>query len=252
LTYYGTNSGIGFALLEHPRRYERQPETRALNIADIGMGVGTLAAYGRPGDRIRFYEINPDVIHLARKYFTYVRDATAEVEVVLGDGRLSLERECALKSQPKYDVLTVDAFSGDAVPVHLLTRECFKIYADRLAEDGILAFHVSSRFLDLTPLVGTLCAELGMRTFWKDTPAANPEGTRRAFWVLATKNVAFLAKLKSAPGFTEFAGDTRRSVVWTDDHINLFTIFRRETPTSRPRRRARAKASSVALNARRK
>lgn len=227
LTYYGTNSGVGFALLNHPKRNALAPSDRRLNIGDIGMGVGTLAAYGQAGDRICFYEINPDVIRLAKKHFTYLSESSAETEIILGDGRLSLERELFSNSAPRYDVFVVDAFSGDAVPAHLLTRECFRTYTDRLAPEGILALHVSSRFLDLTPLVGTLCQELGMRTFWADTPASAESGTRRAFWVLATKSRAFLTQFEKNPLFTEFVADTRNSVVWTDDHVNLLAILRR-------------------------
>lgn len=227
LTYYGTNSGVGFALLEHPKRKAEKREDRALNIADVGMGVGTLASYGIPGDHLRFFEINPDVITLAKKYFTYIGDSEAKIEIVPGDGRISLEREASSTGVEKYDVLIVDAFSGDAVPTHLLTRECFDVYLKRLKDDGILAFHVSGRFLDLTPVVGTLACESGLRAFWADAPASATEGTRRAFWVLATKNELVLQKLASRIGFTEFRPTEKNVRRWTDDHIDLPSSFRR-------------------------
>src|SRR5262249_15710017 len=141
-TYYGLESGVGLALLD----------ARAhgpVRVGVVGLGAGTLASYRRPGDLYRFYDINPKVVELARTGFSFLKDSKARVEVQLGDARLSLERE------PKwdFDVLVLDAFSSDAIPVHLLTVEAFRAYLRQLRTGGILAVHISNRYLDLVPVV---------------------------------------------------------------------------------------------------
>jgi hypothetical protein len=141
-TYYSPASGVGVALRDRMR-------DGPVHVGIVGLGAGTLAAYGRPGDRHRFYEINPLVVDVARDEFSFIRDSPAVTEIVLGDARLSLERE----SPQGFDVLAVDAFSSDAVPVHLLTVEAFRVYFRHLRADGILAVHVSNRFVDLTEVV---------------------------------------------------------------------------------------------------
>ena len=131
-TYYGSASGVGIAI-ENTRH-------SAQRVGMIGLGTGTIASYGRAGDYYRIYEINPLVLEVARREFTYLLDCPAKVDVVLGDARLSLERE----PSQQFDVLAVDAFSGDAIPVHLLTLETFRLYFRHLRPDGILAVHVSN------------------------------------------------------------------------------------------------------------
>ena len=147
-TYYGPSSGAGLAIRRHPKRLAGRP----MRVGVIGLGVGTLAAWSRPGDVFRFYEIDPEVARLSegsRPVFTYLRDARGEVSVSLGDGRLVLERE----APQAFDVLVVDAFSSDAIPTHLLTREAFGVYLRHLAEGGVLAVHVTNRYVDLKPVV---------------------------------------------------------------------------------------------------
>src|SRR5262249_55601895 len=139
--YYGTKSGVGLLL--------DQPKAAPKHVGMVGLGVGTLAAYGRPGDRFRFYEINPDVIRLAEEHFTFLKDSQAEIDMVVGDARLSLERE----SPQNFDLLVLDAFRSDAVPAHLLTEEAFAIYLKHLRPEGVLAFHVTNRHLDLEPVI---------------------------------------------------------------------------------------------------
>ena len=154
MAYYGPNSGIGILLQNHPGR---SSGSGRLRIGIVGLGAGTLAAYGSPGDYFRYYEINPDVIDLsagAQPVFTYVRDSQAEVETELGDARLLLEREAAGGATQNFDVLVLDAFSGDAVPVHLLTTEAFDTYWKHVnPEHGIIAIHVSSRHINLMPVL---------------------------------------------------------------------------------------------------
>src|SRR5207247_4303506 len=118
----------------------------------IGLGTGTIAAHGQRGDLIRYYEINPAVVDLCRRYFTFVEDSPATVEVELGDARLSLERELAQSGAQKFDVLAVDAFRNDAIPIHLLTEECGELYFRHLKPDGLLVLHLSNNFLHLAPV----------------------------------------------------------------------------------------------------
>jgi hypothetical protein len=133
-SYYGPASGIGLAIVRNPRRSGLEG-ARTLRIGGVGLGAGTIAAYGEPGDSIRFYEINPEVIRIATSgaYFTYLKDSRAQVEVIPGDARLSLERELDRGEPQKFDVLAIDAFSGDAIPVHLLTVEAFQTYLKHLS-----------------------------------------------------------------------------------------------------------------------
>ncbi len=126
----------------------------------MGLGVGTLATYARPGDNFRFYEINPEVLRLANAHFTYLRDCEGACDVVMGDSRVSLERD-----EPQaFDVLVLDAFSGDSIPTHLLTKEAFRVYLKHLNDDGILAVHITNRYLNLAPVVRRLAAESGLKT----------------------------------------------------------------------------------------
>ena len=135
-----------------------------MSVGGIGLGVGTLAAWSRPGDTYRFYEINPAAERLAREYFTFLRDAEADVEVVLGDGRIALEEELAgTTSRPRFDVLIIDAFSGDAVPVHLLTLESLELYRRTLAPGGVLVLQITNRHVDLERVVRGLANAAGCR-----------------------------------------------------------------------------------------
>ncbi len=164
--YYGHDSGVGRAI---DFFINRDKSNRGIRIGAIGLGAGTLAAYARRIDQITFYEINPQVRQMAEKYFTFLRDAGrrmsrtggGRLDIVMGDARLSLERE--LKGEPshKYQVLVVDAFSGDAIPTHLITKEAGDIYRQQLAPDGILAIHISNRYLDLEPVIRGLADYLG-------------------------------------------------------------------------------------------
>ena len=150
-TYYGHQSGIGLTL--------DNMGPSPVRVGVIGLGTGTLAAYGRPGDYYCFYEINPLVVEVARNYFTFLSDSRAEVKIVLGDGRLSLDGE----PPQEFDVLALDAFSGDAIPVHLLSREAFQLYFRHLKPEGVLALHVTNRSLDLPPVVQKTAQEFNCR-----------------------------------------------------------------------------------------
>ncbi|HEX3986718.1 MAG TPA: fused MFS/spermidine synthase [Acidobacteriaceae bacterium] len=212
-TYYATDSGVGLALRnccgDRPR-----------TIGVVGLGAGTLAAYGKLGDRLRFYEINPAVLPIAENLFTYIRESGAQITYALGDARLSLAHE----PPQHFDVLAIDAFSGDAVPVHLLTTQAMAVYRRQLAPDGILAFHVSNQYLDLVPVVAEIAESAGMQSRVVETPTRASRGEYRATWVLVTNNAAFLAQPVVA-AMARPIPPRRDLRVWTDDYSSLLPIL---------------------------
>jgi len=225
-TYYGRDSAIGLTLLNHPRRFARNPRDRTLRVGAIGLGVGTIAAYGLSGDYFRFYEINPAVTKIAtgeNGYFTYLSDSRARIDIVPGDARLSMERELANGSSQAFDVLVLDAFSGDAIPVHLLTIEAFEVYLRELTPDGILAIHVTNRYIDLQPVIEEIATHFGLtsgRVHQSTGPLVKPSD-----WIVLARNnsvvgqAAFTGRLQSLV--------SRRKVrLWTDDYSNLFQILK--------------------------
>jgi hypothetical protein len=218
-TYYATDSGIGLAL----RFCCQLPDglTRPRRIGVVGLGAGTIAAYGLPGDAIRFYEINAAVPPIAQNLFTFLRDSAAQISIVPGDARLSL----AAEPPQSFDVLAIDAFSGDAIPMHLLTTQAMGIYRRQLAPGGILAFHVSNQYLDLAPEVALLAASAGMSARLVDTPARDEVGEYRAQWVLVTSNAAFLAQPPLA-AMAEPISPRSGLRAWTDDNSSLLPILR--------------------------
>lgn len=223
-SYYGPHTGVGLAIRHHPRRASGGHRGH-LRIGVVGLGVGTLAAYGRPGDLVRFYEINPEVVRLSQEHFTYRKDSPAKVEVVLGDARVSLERELRHGRPGRFDVLVVDAFSSDAIPVHLLTRECFQVYRDHLRQDGILAVHVSNRYLDLGPVVRRQAAELAQQAVLVDSDDDDPWGVHAANWVLVTGNRRFLDTPAVHSAVDPWPDQGPLPAAWTDDFSNLFKVL---------------------------
>jgi hypothetical protein len=214
-TYYGRASGIGLAL-EHccgdrPRR-----------IGVIGLGTGTIAAYGRPGDVIRFYDINPAVEPIARRYFTYLRDSPARTEIVIGDARVSLSNE----PPQNFDVIAVDAFTGDAIPVHLLTTQTLELYRRHLRPNGIVAFHVSNHFLDLGPVVEQLATHAGLKTAFITSGNDRARDLDSADWVLVTADENFLLNPAIARA-REAITIPPRLRLWTDDYNSLIPILRK-------------------------
>jgi SAM-dependent methyltransferase len=216
ITYYSPNSGAGLAI-------QHVDSNGAKHIGVIGLGTGTLAAYGHPGDRIRYYEINPLVIGIARTEFTYLNDCPAQLDIVLGDARLSLEREPA----QNFDVLAVDAFSSDSIPVHLLTVEAFRLYFHHLKPNGILAVHVSNKYLDLKPVVDQAARTLGKESLVVDTDDEEESGTGifGCTWVLVSADHQFFEKqpIRLAGNKLVARNDLR---LWTDDYSNLFRILK--------------------------
>ena len=228
-SYFGPQSGIGVAIRFHPARAAAPPGSRSLDVGVVGLGTGTIAAYGERGDRIRFYEINPAVIELSDRYFTYRKDSAALVEVIPGDARLEMERECRNGSGPKFDVLAVDAFAGDAIPMHLLTRECFRAYRCHLKDDGILALHISNRYFDLNPVIRGQ-VEDGESIVGIYSASNEMQGTDACDWVLLTRNRRFLENPDVKEVSVPLSNDDPKPVVWTDDYSNLFRLFRQRRP----------------------
>ena len=195
-----------------------EPRRSLAEVGVLGLGVGTIAAYAEPGQRFTFYEIDPAVERIARNtdYFTYLADCRGTAEVILGDARLSLEHG----PERKFDLLIVDVFSSDSVPVHLMTREAFKIYQDRLNPRGVLALHISSRYLDLELTLGKLAEDAGLTArLWRDVDAAGVVGRFVSVWVVMAKNPADLGSLATDPRWQPLARDP--GPVWTDDFSNV-------------------------------
>ena len=216
-TYYQATSGVGAAILA------RQAEG-PVRVGVIGLGTGTVAAYGREGDLFRFYEIDRRVIELAKSEFSFLGDSPARVELVLGDARLMLERE----PPQEFDVLAVDAFSGDAIPVHLITREALRAFLRHLKPEGIVAFHVSNRFLELVPVVARLADEEGAHaTLVADLPPDEDDSRRsKSDWVLVSRSAKALEHPEIKKVGPVEAEDEPEWRTWTDDYSNLIQILK--------------------------
>lgn len=214
LSYYAPSSGLGLAL-----RLCCRGRTKRVGI--VGLGAGTIAAYGQPGDTFRFFEIDPLVERIARELFTYLRDTPARTDVVLGDARFSINRD---NSGP-YDVLALDAFSGDAVPIHLLTQQALALYRKHLAPDGILAFHISSQYLDLEPVLARAAQQAGMHAVTVHSAGDENQGIFNADWVLLTNDEAFLSQPEVARAVQP--AQMRNNVnLWTDDYSGILPILK--------------------------
>ena len=207
-TDYGPQSGAGVALTLARQRGN-------IRVGIIGLGAGTLASYARAGDHYSFYEINPLVTDLAGLQFDFMRSSPAQIDIVPGDARLSLERQ----EPQNFDVLLVDAFSGDAIPIHLLTQEAFALYFRHLKPQGVLAVHVSNRFLDLPPVVEAAARALGARAVRMDSPEDQANAIFVATWMLVDR-------AGSSNGSEKSSAAERRVPVWTDDYSNLLTILK--------------------------
>ncbi len=217
-TYYARDSGVGLAL-------DLCCGTRPRRVGMIGLGAGTLAAYGRKGDVFRFYDINPLVEPIARNTFSYLRESAAKIEVVPGDARLSLANE----EPQRYDVLVVDAFSGDAIPVHLLTSEAIALYNRHLAPSGIMAFHVSNQFLNLVPVVKQQADYAGMQCVFITSGDDEDVGEFASDWILVTNNEDFLSQkdLSDEEGMIVPRPGLR---LWTDDYNSVLPLLRWSKP----------------------
>jgi len=213
-SYYTPTSGIGRVI------EALHPTLTPVKVGIIGLGTGTIATYGAKGDTYRFYDINPGVIAIAQRDFSFLRDSGATIELPLGDARLKLERE----APQNFDVLAIDAFSSDAIPVHLITREAVEVYLKHMKPDGVIAYHVTNRYLDLVPVVEGIANDLGLTALWIDD-AGSDSLANSSSWVLLAKDPQRLAD----PRLTEFATPIvprRDWRVWTDDFNNLVQVLK--------------------------
>jgi SAM-dependent methyltransferase len=215
-TYYQASSGIGAALAAFEDR-------GALRVGVIGLGAGTLAAWGRKGDLYRFYDINPQVVAIAKSDFTFLAESEAGIELALGDARLNLERE----PPQRFDILAVDAFSSDAIPVHLITREALAEYLRHVKPDGIVAFHVSNRFLRLVPVVARIAKANGVHAVvvYDSATDEDPDKTQTD-WVLVSRDPKVLALRELTAAGAEEPEDLEGLRTWTDDYSNLVQILK--------------------------
>jgi hypothetical protein len=219
-TYYALDSGIGLALRFCCNTVDTT-NPRPRNLGVIGLGAGTLAAYGQPGDRIRFYELNPLVQPIAQNLFTYIRDSAATITFATGDARASLTHE----PPQNFDILVIDAFSSDAIPLHLLTTEALALYRRHLAPGGILAFHVSNQYLNLPPEIAQLAATQNLQARKIETASEDARGEFKAVWVLVTDNESFftqpeiITKADRIPPIPHLR-------TWTDDYSTLLPLLK--------------------------
>jgi SAM-dependent methyltransferase len=211
-TYYGVTSGIG--------RVVKAMQDAPMRVGVVGLGTGTMAAWSRPGDVYRFYEINPQVINVAQKEFTYLSGSPGTIETVLGDARLGMERE----APQNYDVLVIDAFSSDSIPVHLITREAMEVYLRHMKPGGVIAFHVTNRFLQLAPVVKKIADEYQLHTALISDDAEDSD-LARTDWVMVTRDKALLARPDIAK-HVSVIDEIPCLRVWTDDFNNLFQILK--------------------------
>ena len=228
-TYYTYGSGVELAVRFTPDKAKR--------VGVVGLGVGTIAGYAKKGDFYCMYDINPAVVSLSAEeqmQFTYCLNARArgaKVEIVEGDARLAMEREFQTGQNRYFDVLALDAFSSDSIPVHLLTREALDIYGKHLKNDGVLAIHISNRYLDLEPVVQRLARELSYKMILIDSldgdNIAGEDWAYSATWVLLSRSEEFIEKVE-ANGWARTDLSTQQDLpLWTDDYASIFRILRK-------------------------
>jgi hypothetical protein len=219
-SYYGLDSGVGLSLGLHPKRLAGQ----RLRVGVVGLGTGTIAAYGRKGDSFRFYEINPSVIAIAQSRFTFLKDSAAQVDIVTGDARIMLEEELTAGKPQQFDILVIDAFSSDSIPIHLLTRECFTLYGRHLSPDGLLAVHITNRFLDLSPIVRRQGQSGGYETVLIASQADEAGGCFKSDWMILTRSSAFLDNDRLRKRLSSLPAPAPRP--WTDDYASLWPLLK--------------------------
>ena len=211
-TYYGRTSGLGRAISALEADHN-------IRLGVVGLGVGTTAAYGHD---VRFYELSPKVAEIAQTTFRYLSDCGAETEVVLGDARLSLERE----TPQEFNLLALDAFNSDAIPIHLLTEEAFSIYLGHLADGGVIAVHISNNYIDFKPVIGGLAERFDLAAAIVQDEGNKREGTTASTWALLTADETFFTRAPLAEVLDSEATTFHRRVHWTDKYSNIISMFR--------------------------
>jgi hypothetical protein len=217
-TYYARSSGVGLAIAA---KQAKGP----VKLGFVGLGVGTLSAYGRAGDQLRFYELDPQVIEVAQRHFTYLGSTQATLDFAIGDARLSLERELKRGGPRGYDLLAIDAFSSDSIPVHLITREAIDLYARHVAPDGIIAVHISNRFLDLKPVLANIAQAAGLTARLVSDSPEDDRSASSTDWVLLARDAKVLDDPKIADRAETLAPVAGFSL-WTDQFNNLLDVLK--------------------------
>ncbi len=218
-TYYGGSNGLALAIAALPEGARR--------IGVVGLGTGTTAAYGRMGDTLHVYEINPEVVRFAETRFTYLRNCPAKVEISLGDARLSLEHE----PPQEFDLLALDAFSSDAIPVHLLTKEAFAVYARHVKTNGVIAVHISNRYLNLEPVIANLARHFNYRQATIDFEEDDESDEDAEWWIYASTWILLTHNeaIANHPAIRAVASGPRPNApaipLWTDDFASVFQIL---------------------------
>jgi hypothetical protein len=233
-SYYGQNSGVGLAFAEHPKRRPGLPLgfgafDRSLRVGAVGLGTGSILSHAGPGDSVLFYEVDKNVVDMAGGYFTYLSDAASrgvDVEILLGDARLVMERQLEeVNGSQGFDLLVIDAFSGDSVPTHLLTVEAFAVYRDHLAPDGLLAIHASNRFLDLGSVIVGAADYHGLTTTLIVNSADSELGVSRSRWLLVSDGSVLGGSPAVQLAASASEGSGREPVIWIDDHSSLLEVL---------------------------
>jgi hypothetical protein len=242
IDYYDLTSGVGLAFQYLQDRVSRdETGTRPLKTGVIGLGGGVLATWLRPGDEMRFYEVNPQVVDLANQWFSYLAEAKGKTSVAVGDARVQLRRELSEGSQ-QFDLLVVDAFSSDSIPAHLLTRECHQLYWEHLKPDGILAIHISNRYLDLRPVLLDCGGVEGVKPYLFERRRTGPD-VQECVWVLLTRDGELKSDQRVAA--VQSAWPAGEKLVWTDNFNSVWPLidwsFWVDWSSLRPDQRTRSK-----------
>jgi len=223
-TYYVPESGVGLAILHHPKYVQGLP----MRVGLLGLGIGTLAAYARPEDIYRLYEINPVVTDLAlgkNDFFSFLPDSKADLQIIPGDARISLQNELDSGNPQDFDVLVLDTFSSDSIPVHLITKEAFGVYLQHLAPDGIIAVHITNLHLDLQPVLWQLAQYYGLNIV-RVNYEGDTEGGYASQWILLARDPVVLKNPAIQERAVDLSGYSTAIKLWTDDYSNLFQILK--------------------------
>lgn len=222
-TYYNEEGGIGAAMMVHPSRSGEAE--KPMHIGVVGLGVGTVAAYAKPQDKVTFYEINPQVETMAREYFTFLGNCKGEEQVILGDARISLDHELRTTGSQEFDLLVVDAFSGDSIPLHLLTEEAFALYFEHMKPGGLIAVHISNLHLDLSDPVRNLARAFDHHAYRVEySPDYDNYHSHYSDWVLISKSPNLALTLETEGFFGEWASEEPKEIFWRDDYSNLLQV----------------------------
>ena len=222
-TYFAESTGLGGTFEFIPQRFEHRNEP--MHVGVVGLGIGTIATYALPGDRFRFYEINQQVLDLAKSHFTYLEDCRGEVDVILGDGRISLERELSEGRGNNFDILIIDAFSSDSIPMHLLTKEAFDLYLKHLKKEGVLLVNITNRHVDLSDPLRIFAQEERWAALRLTSPSDGGVADS-ADWIMITRNLSLSQELLKAKRLFQWERTVPKKLFWTDDFSNLFEVLK--------------------------